>query len=180
MTNTFDYQAEAQLTKSNQFHGELVSMDYLKLLLASTIENLQQLDRVKKALFYGKENKTVSPDDYDQTCRNLNDINGLSISKGTDVVHSIIGKATEAGELLEALFKTIVNDTPFDVTNFREEIGDGFWYDAIGLNAIGSSFQEAQTINIAKLRARFPNKFTEFDANNRNLAVERKILENGE
>ena len=33
------------------------------------------------------------------------------------------------------------------------------------------------TKNIEKLRARYPEKFTEFDAQNRNLVVEREILE---
>ena len=71
----------------------------------------------------------------------------------------------------------VLDDISFDVTNFKEEIGDGMWYDAIGLEAVDGTIAETQNTNIAKLRARFPNKFTEYDANNRNLSAERKILE---
>lgn len=38
-------------------------------------------------------------------------------------------------------------------------------------------FEEGLSRNIAKLKARFPEKFTEENANNRNLEVERAILE---
>lgn len=95
-----------------------------------------------------------------------------------NVIHAIIGKATEAGELLEALSAAAEGEA-FDAVNALEEVGDGFWYDALLLRAIGSNFGEAQSVNIAKLRRRFPNAFTEFDANNRDLFEERKILEKG-
>ena len=41
----------------------------------------------------------------------------------------------------------------------------------------GTSIEKARETNIAKLRARYGDKFTEFDALNRDLDVERKILE---
>lgn len=171
---TFDYQAEAQLTKSDQFHGELVSLSSFKYCIEMIVNQMVYLDAFKKALFYGKNSDNVSSVEGRANCSNLTNL------VSSDIIHSIIGKATEAGELLEALYAAMFDAKEFDLTNFREEIGDGLWYDAIGLEAIGSNFGEVQTINIAKLRARFPNKFTEFDANNRDLTVERKILENGE
>jgi hypothetical protein len=45
------------------------------------------------------------------------------------------------------------------------------------LNAVRCTFDECQRINIAKLRQRFPDKFTEYDANNRDLFAERSQLE---
>lgn len=173
-----DYQAEAQQTKSDQFHGELVDAVNFHNHILKAIDALISLDEIKKALFYGKENSQLTPSEFD--CSQFPELIGESPEQGIDIIHSIIGKATEAGELLSALYAALFQDEPFDVTNFREEIGDGLWYDAIGLSAIGSNFGEVQTINIAKLRARFPNKFTEFDANNRNLIAERNILENGD
>lgn len=92
------------------------------------------------------------------------------------LLHGIIGIATEAGEMLEAL-RQGVEDGVFDLTNVAEEVGDNQWYAAAILRALKTNFESIQRTNIAKLRARFPNKFTEFDANNRNLQAERQILE---
>lgn len=174
----FKYQAEAQLTKSPQFHGHLVEKQFCIDTLIDIIKACQRLDVMKKALFYGKENPSVAPLHVrSANCNALQLTNLGEGQNGIDILHGIIGKVTEAGELAEALFDAVILNEPFDKTNCVEEVGDGFWYDAIILDAIGSTFQGAQRINIDKLRARFPNKFTEYDANNRNLDNERKILE---
>lgn len=47
----------------------------------------------------------------------------------------------------------------------------------IGCEAIQVPVEEVRATNIAKLRKRYPEKFTEEDAVNRNLAEERKVLE---
>lgn len=171
---TFNYQAEAQQTKSDQFHGNLVDLVLFKIQLDECSFELQQLDKIKKTLFYGKQNDQIKP--IDESCEKII-LAFPDSAKAIDIIHSIIGKATEAGELLELLYSTIFEGKQFDVTNFKEEIGDGMWYDAIGLEAVDGTIVETQNTNIAKLRARFPNKFTEYDANNRNLSEERKILE---
>jgi len=172
----FNYQAEAQQTKSDQFHGNLVAEITLADCLMESIQALQLLDAVKKTLFYGKENKFITPSQHYKSCESVI-FSFPDPIKAIDIIHSIIGKATEAGELLELLYATIFQGAKFDVTNFKEEIGDGLWYDAVGLEAVGSNFSEVQKTNIAKLRARFPNKFSEYDANNRDLFLEREILE---
>ena len=176
LESTFDYQAEAQKTKSVKFYGELVSCAYFVEVLSNCITSLQELDKIKKALFYGKKtNELMVPGES-----TMNYLSHASTTQSfIDIMHGIIGKATEAGELLEALMTVTTTEFGLDPVNIIEEIGDGFWYDAILLNALNSSFEKAQHINIDKLRKRFPEKFTEFDANNRNLDEERKILEKG-
>ena len=98
--------------------------------------------------------------------------------KMINLLHSAIGLATEAAEALDMLKKHIYYGKPLDIVNFKEELGDGLWYAAIGAEACSSTIEEIQETNISKLRARYPEKFTEDKAENRNLAVERKILEN--
>lgn len=174
----FNYQSEAQQTKSPQFHGNLVSKQVFINRLIDVIRACQDLDVMKKALFYGKANPVLAsanPNSF--TANNLKLFNLGESQDAVDILHGIIGKATEAGELCEALFAAVVHNEPFDRTNCVEEIGDGMWYDAIVLNAIGSNFGAAQRINIDKLRARFPDRFTEYDAQNRDLIKERSILE---
>lgn len=187
--NSFDYIDEAHVTASNKYYGDQIPLHYFAEVVANAVEALNELDVIKKALFYGRAG--VAPPTTGETSLNrlpdwikIDTGEGLNSSEearqnAVNIIHGIIGKATEAGELLEALAATATDGGIFDGVNAIEEVGDGFWYDAILLRALNSSFEEAQTINIAKLRKRFPNAFSEFDANNRDLFEERKILEKG-
>ncbi len=96
---------------------------------------------------------------------------------GKDILHAIMGIATEAGELLDPLKKTIFYGKPNDFVNLDEEIGDILWYIAIYAEARGTTIEALATANNAKLKARFPANFTMDAANNRDLDVERKVLE---
>ena len=99
------------------------------------------------------------------------------------ILHALMGLQTETGELTDAVKRHIFYGTPLDKVNLVEEIGDVFWYIAILMDELKvdvgdkASFEHAMKVNIEKLRARYPNKFTEYDAVNRNLDTERKILE---
>lgn len=84
------------------------------------------------------------------------------------LMHSIMGVANEAGELMEAIKKGIFYGKEPDRVNLIEEYGDLLWYIALGLDALGVTFDEVMEKNIAKLKARY--KDGEFDAL---LAVER-------
>lgn len=182
---TFDYIEEAHVTASDKYYGDRVPLAYFAHVVGQAVEALAKLDEVKKAVFYGREvnlPKPANEGEHAATIAKLPQwISGHpdNAAAAVNIIHAIIGKATEAGELLEAL-AAVVEGQAFDETNALEEVGDGFWYDALLLRAIGSNFGEAQSVNIAKLRRRFPNAFTEFDANNRDLFAEREILEGGE
>ena len=100
----------------------------------------------------------------------------LERQQAIDYIHGVIGIATEAGELLEGL-RDVLRGKSMDAVKVEEEVGDAKWYMAILARTFGFLWGNDERKNIAKLRARFPDKFTEYDANNRNLAVEREILE---
>lgn len=176
----FDYVAEAELTLSRQFHGELVAKHQFTVAVNQAIAALAQLDRVKKALFYGRDAGLASKLDGDVGVAPLPGIIALANSMDTadvaDYLHGVIGLATEAGELLEGM-RDVINGKPLDLVNVKEEVGDGKWYMAILARVARFMWGEDERTNIAKLRARFPDRFTEYDANNRNLSVEREILE---
>lgn len=173
------YQAEAQRTKSPAFYGNAVSRRIFIERVYEAIAALRLLDEVKKALFYNKQFKGIAPGELELTSNALQLHNmAPTPQQGIDLIHAILGKATESGELLEAMMRSLANNgVPFDTVNFIEEVGDGFWYDAIGLEAIGSSFHYVADLNNRKLRNRYPNKFTENEAIDRNLAAERETLE---
>lgn len=97
--------------------------------------------------------------------------------KRIDLLHASMGMVTEAGEFMDMMKKHLFYGKPQDEVNLKEEIGDILWYAAIALEALGTDFSEVMETNINKLKARYPEKFTEDKAINRDLETERKILE---
>lgn len=91
-------------------------------------------------------------------------------------MHGAMGMVTEAGEAMDMLKKHLVYGKEFDVINAIEEAGDKQWYIALFLDAVGFTMSEAQRRNIAKLRARYPQRFTEAQAITRDLDAERAAL----
>jgi len=99
--------------------------------------------------------------------------------------HAGKGLCTEAGEFQDMLKKHIFYGKPLDFVNLMEEIGDVMWYVALAVDVLKKlgvveSFDEVLTLNIEKLAKRYPEKFKEWDALNRNLEGERAILEKKE
>lgn len=164
-------------TLSPAWHGDKVAKHNFVKAVNAAIDAANQLDKIKKTLFYGRDNNLEGALGQE----NLRGLPALAADHvdgdAANIIHAIIGKFTEAGELLEAM-KAWLNGAQFDRVNAIEEIGDGFWYDAVLLDEMESSFPDAMARVIAKLRARFPDKFTEANANERNLESERAILEN--
>lgn len=99
------------------------------------------------------------------------------IEKVPELLHAVLGLTTEVGELTDVIKKFVMYGKPIDYINFEEEIGDIMWYLAIACEYCDVSFEELQERNINKLKARFPDKFTEEKALNRDLETERNILE---
>jgi len=176
----FDYIAEAAQTVSPGFYGELVPHRYLKFQLEKAIHVLNELDTIKKALFYGEPlmglpNGVPTPTDG----IGCPDTMGSDAGVCMDILHGILGVATEGGEMLEALYAAYFEGKDFDKVNLLEESGDVMWYLALLLNKPqpGVTFEAVQHLNIDKLRKRYPDKFTNYDALNRNLEAEREVLE---
>lgn len=145
----------------------------------------QMLDQVKKNTFYGKpfnkEKFDAEFEKLDRAAEKLAPITGLkhvldadkqTLAYNPRLFHSVVGVATETAELLEAL-----NNPSLDKVNLLEEFGDINWYEAIAVDELNGDFQALLERNIAKLRARFPHKFTSENAINRDLETERAILE---
>lgn len=122
---------------------------------------------------YLKEANLTDLEYYGPVMERLQNINTLRL------LHAAMGLCTESGEFMDMLKKHILYGREIDLVNLEEELGDSGWYMALALDELNSSFEKMFGTNIAKLRARYPNKFTEKDALNRDLEKERKILEEG-
>lgn len=123
---------------------------------------------------YIEEAVSTKSSEYDKIYRRCNNDSFM------DILHGAIGISTEAGELLDAIKKHIYYGKKLDLINVKEEIGDIFWYTALICSRLNVSFEEIMRTNIEKLKARYPNKFTEDKAINRDIERERSILENEE
>lgn len=98
-------------------------------------------------------------------------------SKDRRLLHAGVGLVTEAAEFLDVCKKHIFYGKDYDFINMKEELGDLLWYMAIALDVLGSDFQTEMARVIAKLKVRYPERFTEHEAVYRSLELERKCLE---
>ena len=162
--------------------------EYITKLLKLFITTSSILDGLKAEIFYKKSTKAD-----ENTLDNLQKIESLSkelqfmfirdrknkeeISLSPRVFHGMIGLATESAELLEIAVKNLEHNTPIDTVNVGEEIVDGNWFSAIIMDELNLNWEDYLERNINKLRVRFPDKFTVDNANNRDLAAERLVLE---
>lgn len=93
------------------------------------------------------------------------------------LLHGAMGCSTESGELLDTIKKYLFYGKKIDFVNVKEEIGDLLYYIAIMIDELDTSFEEIMKKNIEKLKARYGEKFSEDKAINRDLNIERNILE---
>lgn len=93
------------------------------------------------------------------------------------LLHASIGMNTEQAEFADMLKKHLFYGKPLDTVNLKEELGDLLWYVAIAMHVLGTDFPSEMERVIAKLKARFPEKFTDHHAENRDLDAERAVLE---
>lgn len=181
----FNYIEQAQLTMSTNYH-EGVPATLIGTGLNVISKEIDRLDQIKKFMFYGRQSEGLNQAIEFGKVMFPNETAGVNFEAllpgrsredAINLFHGIIGAITEAGELARALSEAITNGTPLNLSNVAEEIGDGQWYNAAILKVLGLSFDQIQRANIAKLRNRFPNKFNEYDANNRDTAREMKPID---
>lgn len=73
----------------------------------------------------------------------------------------------ETGELNDLVKKWIFHKKPLDREHIKKEIGDVCWYIADICHSMGFDLGEIFQMNIDKLKARYPEGFSEQRANNR-------------
>jgi hypothetical protein len=150
------------------------TLSLLAYAMGKFIVAAQTLDHFKKHIFYGKpfQSEVGLPHhhNYEQIVR------AIASPQMVKLIHGIIGKATEAGEMMESLTSIFDGSTP-DLVNVAEEMGDDQWYDAEVLTSLGMTYEQIWQMNYEKLYARYGHKFSEDAALNRNLVNERAILE---
>ena len=136
------------------------------------LKMIDNIDDLKKFIYYGKPMEGVQT----ETLPGIDTTTTYIPEDKIRLLHAGLGLLTEAQEFLIPILESIMRATPLDTVNLKEELGDAMWYQAIACDVLGTTFEIEQERNIAKLSARYPDKFTEDKAINRDLETERKVL----
>ena len=158
-----EYLVASARTAAGSTYPERVCQDAFQASIDDVIYEIEVLDRVKKGLFYNRDVNLDWPDEPSTSIFHDFDM---------DIVHGILGVATEGSELLELLR----DPHRFEMEKLVDEAGDVCWYLAMLFRAADTSFEEVMAKNIAKLMVRFPEKFEEHLANHRDDAKERAVF----
>jgi NTP pyrophosphatase (non-canonical NTP hydrolase) len=94
---------------------------------------------------------------------------------GSQLLHSVIGLTGEVGELASAIEKFAYYEQEFDANNVVEEIGDCLWYLVELCDALGISLETCMDLNIAKLKSRYPDKFSQERAKEENRNRQKEL-----
>lgn len=92
------------------------------------------------------------------------------------MLHAALGMTTEAAEVLDLLKKHLYYGKALDPQYLCEELGDLMWYMALMLDAAGLDLDTVLSANVAKLRARYPERFTPEQAIQRNKGAEYQAI----
>ena len=98
----------------------------------------------------------------------------LTIKEQT--TNALFGLTGEVGELTEIIKKSFFHGVMPDGSEVKE-IGDILYYLTIFCHIRGWSLENIANSNLDKLKKRYPDKFTEHAAINRDLVAEREVLE---
>lgn len=76
-------------------------------------------------------------------------------------LHAAVGIVGEAGELIDNVKKTWIYNKPQDVENIKEELGDILFYFTAMCELHGTTVEELELSNMAKLLKRYPEGYTD-------------------
>lgn len=149
-----NYQEEALRTVSTQFNeGEYIDGMVFDAIIRKRLKYAGAIDGLKKTLFYGKP--VNDPHLWQEIMVDSQKSSGSTIAPEPTTIHGILGIDSESAELMELLLQ----ENDIIPEKIIDECGDLLWYINLTLSSVGSNIPEAQRANIAKLRARFPDKF---------------------
>mgnify|MGYP002820744938 CR=1 FL=1 len=84
-----------------------------------------------------------------------------------DLIHMVMGICGEAGELLDAIKKSVIYNRPLDRENVIEELGDIEFYMQGLRESLLIDRQETLQHNITKLRTRYGSEYSDQAAQER-------------
>lgn len=168
-------QGALRTAAANPFFDK-VPASVFQAVLEDRLMEAPTIDQAKKTLFYGK-----APGDELRTlmvCLDPKDLpNATYNSVSVNTLHAILGLATEVDELVSLLKTAVATGKPIDRAELINESGDLMWYLAVLFDDLNTTHAEVGEKNLAKLRARFPEKFSAELAINKVEANENHVFQ---
>lgn len=85
----------------------------------------------------------------------------------SQLLNGALGLTGEAGEVSDLIKKGIFHEKGIYLEHLKKELGDCAWYLAMICDACGFTLDDVMQTNIDKLKARYPQGFDTYRANNR-------------
>lgn len=101
------------------------------------------------------------------TPRLTNAISNCNTITIAQLINGVLGLTGEAGEVSDLVKKGIFHEKGIDLKHLKKELGDCAWYLAMICDACGFALDDVMQTNIDKLKARYPEGFDTYRANNR-------------
>lgn len=149
----------------------------IRAAIADFIYAGRVLSAMKATLFYGKDYQAPDPHISNEL---VGDDFHTDHFDNYQMLHAILGIASEAGELLEDVVQLVSLPDPSDcdeqdvpkledykrklALNMARETGDIDWFQELFAHTIGTTIDDCRAANIQRLRARFPDRFNSADA----------------
>lgn len=76
------------------------------------------------------------------------------------LLNCCLGLSGESGEFNDMIKKTMFHGHTLDKNKIAKELGDILWYLSVAADSLGFSLEEIATMNIDKLKARYPEGFS--------------------
>ncbi len=82
------------------------------------------------------------------------------LSEKDVLINGVMGLCGESGEAIDIVKKWLAQGHELDKEKLVKEIGDVAWYIAEIATALGVTLEEVLTLNIEKLKRRYPDGFS--------------------
>ena len=100
----------------------------------------------------------MTMEEYEQLAtRTLN----LALTRDQRLLDAVAGLAEEAGEVLGLVRKHLFMGHSIDVARVTIELGDALWCLTTAAGALGVPLEQVAAANIAKLRKRYPEGYSD-------------------
>lgn len=182
--NLSEYKEQSARTMSPNYFPMSISAETIHGIVGVVTEAGELMDALKEAIFYDlkfdRENvreeigdvmwyimAIVRPEGWDlenipyeeQSVRSMSP-NYFPMSISTETIRGIMGIVTEAGELMDALKKTMFYGRDIDRDNVRKRINNIMQYIMVIMRSEGWDLEDIMQENIDKLKIRYPEQFT--------------------
>ena len=108
----------------------------------------------------------MSPNEYQKLAmKTLNP----KLSKKDVLINGVMGLCGESGEAIDIVKKHLAQGHELDKEKLIKELGDIAWYLAETAYALDVSLEEVLSLNIEKLKKRYPDGFDSEKSINRNI-----------